>query len=102
MLKFKVATKPLYINVASRKELKDLVDIGPKCAALIIEMREAVGSISETVFIMLNIPIHIKERIMQRRELVFDPVSQMKTGATDLKEFCQKIAEGFDSSILVG
>ena len=69
-----MATKPLNVNVASRKELEDLVDIGPKCAALIVDMREAVGSISESVFMMLDIPKHIKERIVQQGELVFDPV----------------------------
>ena len=98
VLKFKMATKPLNINVASRKELEDLVDIGSKHAALIVDMREAVGSISESVFMMLDIPKHIKERIVQQGELVFDPVeSLMKSEAIDLKQFCQTMTRAFDS-----
>ena len=93
-----MATKPLNINVASKKELEDLVDIGSKRAALIVDMREAVGSLSESVFMMLDIPKHIKERIVQKGELVFDPVgSPMKSEAIDLKQFCQTMTGAFDS-----
>ena len=93
-----MATKPLNINVASRKELEDLVDTGSKRAALIADMREAVGSISESIFMMLDIPKHIKEMIVQQGELVFDPVgSPMKPEAIDLKQFCQTMTRVFDS-----
>ena len=61
-------------------------------------MREAVGSISESVFMMLDIPKHVKERIVQQGELVFDPVgSPMKSEAIDLKQFCQTMTGAFDS-----
>ena len=47
---------------------------------------------------MLDIPKHIKERIVQQGELVFDPVgSPMKSEAIDLKQFCQTMTGAFDS-----
>ena len=91
-----MATKPLNVNVALKKELEDLVDIGSKRAALIVDMREAVRSISESVFMMLDIPKHIKERIVQQGELVFDPVgSPMKSEAIDLKQLLRNLVGKF-------
>ena len=94
-----MATKPLNINVASKKELEDLVDIGLKRAVLIADMRESVGSISESVFMMLDIPKHITERIVQQGELVFDPVgSPMESEAIDLKQLSQTMTGAFDKN----
>ena len=61
-----MAKKSFNINVAVRKELEDLDDIGPKRDALIIDMREAVGSISESIFMTLDIPKHIKNCAVSR------------------------------------
>ena len=47
---------------------------------------------------MLDITKHIKERIVQQGELVFDPVeSPMKSEAIDLKQFCQTMTGACDS-----
>ena len=78
--------------------MEDLVDIGSKHAALIVDMSWAVGSISESVVMMLDIPKRIKERIVQQGELVFDSVgSPMKSEAIDLKQLCQTMTGAFDS-----
>ena len=85
-----MAAKPLDVNTASMQESEALHDIGPKRAALIVQMRDAVGSITENIFMMLDIPQHVKERIVIKGELVFvSEESQLKSKSVDINQFCQ-------------
>ena len=93
-----MAAKPLDVNTASMQELEALDDIGPKRAALIVQMRDAVGAITENIFMMLDIPHHVKERIVSKGELVFVlQESQLESKSVDLNQFCKSMVGAFDS-----
>ena len=93
-----MAAKSLDVNTASMQELEALDDIGPKRAALIVQMRDAVGSVTENIFMMLDIPHHVKERIVSKGELVFvSEESQLESKSVDLNQFCKSMVGAFDS-----
>ena len=92
------AKSPLDVNTASMQELEALDGIGEKRAALIIQLRDAVGLVTETTFMTLDIPQPVKQRIVTEGELIFSSEdSQLETNPVDLNQFCQTVVGTLDA-----